>query len=57
MNEHTVRKFGFLLAEQARMYAMLAANEHRKHIQAPPQYDEQDFHQLAFQIENIARDV
>lgn len=57
MDEHTVRTLGFILAEQARIYSMLAANEGCKFRGEAPAYDEQHFHQVAFTIENIARDT
>lgn len=57
MDTHIVRQFGFLLAEQARIEGMKAANQARAVAGDPPQYSEHDFYQVGFAITEIARNI
>lgn len=56
MDDAAVRKLGFLLAEQARVFGMLAENEANKLLDKPQAYDADAFFAVAFTIDNIARE-
>ena len=57
MEPHVVRVLGYLLAEQARTFGMVAENEGNKALNLPPRYTEGDFRQQALHIETLAREL
>lgn len=57
MDAHLVRSFGFMLAEQARIFGMQALNDARKAVGESPAYTETDFLASANIIEQIAREI
>lgn len=56
MDDRIVRKLGFLLEQQCRMYAMVAANEACRVRDETPLYDEQHFNALANTIDSLTRE-
>jgi hypothetical protein len=57
MDEQTVRALGFILACNARVEGMRAANQQREHLGESMAYTEHDFSVEGFEMENIARNL
>lgn len=56
MDAHQIRIFGQMLACNARVLGMHAANEHRRILEQSPAYDEQHFFDEAMALEQLSRD-
>jgi hypothetical protein len=57
MNEQTVRALGFILACNARVEGMRAANQQRAAVGESMAYDSHDFDAEAAQMERIAHEL